>query len=164
MWVVLDVQPDLIGGELGVARALQATVHAQAEHNLVLLENHPLTPSLEDCVKMGAIYWFPEPQGSLYETVRSIPLVIRSHGGDCAHLSAWRLAECWRDDLQRYGKRLAGSKIYWRSRCPWCQTLVEDGVRHCACGRGFLRPQRTFHAQVRRADGEVEDWSRWTGM
>ncbi len=164
MWVVLDIQPDLIGGEVGVARALRATVHAQAEHNLVLLENHPFTPTLEQCAKMGAVYWFPEPQGSAYETVRSIPLIIQSHGGDCAHLSAWRLAEHWRDDLQKYGQRRAGCKVYWRSRCPWCRAFVEDGSRHCACGRAFLRPQRTFHALVRDAKGEVEDWSRWTGM
>lgn len=165
MWVVLDVQPNLIGGELGVARALAATVHAAAEHNLVLLENHPQTPSLDACVKQGSIWYFPEPQGSAYETVRSIPLMIQSHGGDCAHLSAWRLAELWREDLRNFGQRRATCKVYWRSRCPYCARIIPDGTRTCVhCRRSFLRPQRTFHAEVRRADGEVEDWSRWTGM
>lgn len=165
MWVVLDVQPNLIGGELGVARALAATVHAAAEHNLVLLENHPYTPTLDSCVKSGSIWYFAEPQGSAYETVRSIPLMIQSHGGDCAHLSAWRLAELWRDDLKNFGQRRSTCKVYWRSRCPHCARLIQDGVRMCPhCHRSFLRPKRTFHAEVRRADGEVEDWSRWTGM
>lgn len=167
MWVVLDVQPNLIGGEIGLARAFQATVHAAAEHNLVLLENHPNTPSLLQFVNESKVYYLPEPQGGAYETVRSIPLVIESHGGDCAHLSAWRLAELWRDDLRQFGQRRATCKVYWRNRCPWagCGQFLDDGVRRChRCGQRFLRPKRTYHAEVRRADGEVEDWSRWTGM
>jgi hypothetical protein len=165
MWVVLDVQPALIGGELGVARALAACVHAAAEHNLVLLENHPATPSLHECASNGTIVYKPEPQGNKYETVKSIPLMIFNHGGDCAHLSAWRLAELWRDDLRQLGQRRATCKVYWRSRCPYCRTLVNDRAKGCPhCFRTFLAPGRTFHAEVRRADGTVEDWSRLTGM
>lgn len=165
MLVVLDVQPALIGGEMGVARALAACVHAAAEHNLVLLENHPNTPSLYECAANGTVIYKSEPQGGKYETVKSIPLMIHNHGGDCAHLSAWRLAELWRDDLRRFGQRRATCKTYWRSRCPFCKDIVDDRARGCRrCGKGFPRPARTFHAEVRRADGEVEDWSRMTGM
>jgi hypothetical protein len=165
MWVVLDIQPQLIGGELGVARALAATVHAAAEHNLVLLENHPQTPTLFDCAQKGTIYYQDEPQGSAYETVRSIPLMIQLGGGDCAHLTAWRLAELWRDDLKKFRQRRANCKVYWRSHCPYCRGRVQDGAVWCAsCGRGFPRPARMFHAEVRRADGEVEDLSRMMGM
>jgi|GEM_PF-5381896 hypothetical protein len=165
MWVVLDVQPRLIGGELGVARALSATVHAAAEHNLVLLENHPQTPTIYDCARKGTVRYLSEPQGTLYETVKSIPLVIETGGGDCAHLSAWRLAELWQDDLRRHGQRRATCKVYWRSKCPLCGAIVKDGAFGCpACGRGFPRPSRVFHAEVRRSDGEVEDPSRMMGM
>ena len=165
MWVILDVQPSLIGGELGVARALAATVHAAAEHNLILLENHPQTPGLYELAKQGKLYYQTEPQGSLYETVRSIPLMIRSGGGDCAHLSAWRLAELWRDDLQKFRQRRATCKVYWRSKCPYCHQIIDDRAIRCEhCGRGFPRPSRVFHAEVRRADGEVEDPSRMMGM
>jgi hypothetical protein len=167
MWVVLDVQPALIGGEMGVARAFAATVHAAAEHNLILLENHPDTQSLRECVENGTIIYQNEKQAGLYETVKSIPLCILNHGGDCAHLSAWRLAECWRDDLRQFGKRLATCKVYWRSRCPrrQCQQVVDDRAHRCGrCGATFSRPKRTFHAEIRRADGEVEDWSRMAGM
>lgn len=165
MWVVLDVQPSLIGGELGVARALSACVHAAAEHNLILLENHPNTPTLEQCGLEGTIIYKPEPQGGKYETVKSIPLMIHNHGGDCAHLSAWRLAELWRDDLKKYGQRRATCKVYWRSRCPFCQALVDDRAQFCArCGKTFSKPARTYHAEARRADGQVEDWSRYLGM
>lgn len=165
MWVVLDIQPNMIGNERDVARALSATVHAQAEHNLVLLENHPQTPPLYDYAKAGTVRYLEEPQGGAYETVKSIPLIITAGGGDCAHLSAWRLAEHWRDDLKRYGRRIADCKVYWRCRCPRCGAQVRTADFHCkSCWNTFLRPKRTFHAQVRGADGEVEDPSRMTGM
>lgn len=179
MWVVLDVQPGLIGGELGVARALAATVHAAAEHNLVLLENHPHTPLLYDCAREGTVRYLSESEAPIasqipmvingnhepIETVLSIPLLIKSNGGDCAHLSAWRLAELWRDDLRRFRRRKARCKVYWRSKCPYCASIVQDGAFGCpTCGRGFPRPSRVFHAEVRRSDGEVEDPSRMMGM
>lgn len=179
MWVVLDVQPAMVGGDLGVARALAATVHAAAEHNLVLLENHPQTPRLYDCAKDGTVYYLAESEAPIasriatllgdgrepIETVLSIPQIIQSGGGDCAHLSAWRLAELWRDDLRQHGKRRARCKVYWRSKCPYCKGGVNDGAFGCSkCGRAFPRPSRVFHAEVRRADGNVEDPSRMMGM
>jgi hypothetical protein len=179
MWVVLDVQPALIGGELGVARALSATVHAAAEHNLVLLENHPQTPSLYDCARNGTVRYLSESDALVasqlplvingksepIESVLSIPIIIKSNGGDCAHLSAWRLAELWRDDLRKFRQRRATCKVYWRSKCPYCASIVQDGAFGCpSCGRGFPRPSRVFHAEVRRSDGEVEDPSRMMGM
>lgn len=167
MWVVLDVQPLLIGGDLGVARALSACVHAAAEHNLVLLEHHPETPALYDYAKQGRIRYLSEPQGSAYETVRSIPLIIQEGGGDCAHLSGWRLAELWRDDLRQQGRRIANCKVYCRHFCPdkRCKARVDPDDHYCRnCGKPFLRPSRMFHAEVRRADGDVEDPSRMMGM
>jgi hypothetical protein len=145
MWVVLDVQPALIGGELGVARALSATVHAAAEHNLVLLENHPQTPLMYDCARKGTVRYLSESdalvasqlplvingKGEPIESVLSIPIIIKSNGGDCAHLSAWRLAELWRDDLQKYRQRRATCKV----------PLLRD---HRARRRLWLPPLRSW--------------------
>jgi hypothetical protein len=160
MQVVLDVQPAHIGGELGVARALAACVHAAAEHNLVLLENHPQTPAL---YQSGARFQV-SPRG-IPERVQSIVQVSKDGGGDCADLCAWRLAELWRDDLKTQGKRVANCKVYWRDRCPHCRSEVTTPKGYCpTCSRPYLKPAREYHAEVRRADGTVEDPSRLLGM
>lgn len=164
MWVILDVQPSLIASDRDVARALSATVHAAAEHNLVLLENHPQTPRILDCARAGTLRYLSDLPG-MPERVRSIPLLIKAGGGDCAELSAWRVAELWQEDLSQRGQRIATCKVYWRCACPYCKGPVVTEEYHCKnCMRTFLKPKRTFHAEVRRSDGEVEDLSRLMGM
>lgn len=160
MWVMLDIQPDLLGDERLIARALAAGVHAQAEHNLAILECHPNTAPLYEHARAGTVRWQAEPQGDQYESIVSIPTIIRRGWGDCAHLAAWRVAECWRDD----GERVAHCKVYWRLFCPICRATVEMGQRVCASGHRFPRPNRMFHAEVRKRDGSVEDPSRLMGM
>lgn len=166
MLVVLDVQTDLIPSEYDVARCLAAMVHAAAEHNLVLLEHHPGTPRLLDT----ALRFVPEPSGQGFETIKSIPAVIRSGGGDCAHWAAWRLAENWFDELRSKGKRLSNCKVYWRNRCGNCNRVLEleKLIRNPRCPRcGVWLPgnvKREYHAELRNPDGTVEDTSRLLGM
>lgn len=59
--------------------------------------------------------------------------------GDCAHLTAWRLAELW-----IAGERRADVHVFWR--------------RLRKAGR------RVFHILIRRADGHIEDPSKILGM
>lgn len=162
MLVVLDVRTELISDEYDVARCLAAAVHAAAEHNLVLLEHHPETPRLLDT----ALRFVPEPAGQPFETIKSIPLVILANGGDCAHWAAWRLAENWRDELAKYGKRLSNCKVYWRDRCGSCNGIVNKPLWRCKrCGRSLLgNVKREYHAELRNPDGSVEDTSRLLGM
>jgi len=163
MLVVLDVQTQLIPSQYDVARCLSAMVHAAAEHNLVLLEHHPETPRLLDT----ALRFVPEPPSQGYETIKSIPLVIRANGGDCAHWAAWRLAENWRDELATHGKRLSNCKVYWRDRCGRCNRVITANEPTCLrCGLPLSAGniKREYHAELRNADGTVEDTSRLLGM
>jgi hypothetical protein len=161
--VVLDVRTEMIGDEYDVARCLAAIVHAAAEHNLVLLEHHPNTPRLLDT----ALRFVPEPSTQGFETIKSIPAVIESGGGDCAHWTAWRLAENWRDELRKYGKRYSNCKVYWRDHCARCNQIVDPKLTwHCPrCGQPLLgNVRREYHGQLRNRDGTVEDTSRLLGM
>lgn len=162
MLVVLDVRTEMIPRELDVARCLAAYVHAAAEHNLVLLEHHPETPRL----LTTALRFVSEPAGQPFETIKSIPLVIRANGGDCAHWAAWRLAENWFDELKQFGKKLSNCKVYWRDRCSRCNQIVNTPIWQCPrCGLylpGNIK--REYHAEVRNPDGTVEDTSRLLGM
>ncbi len=65
------------------------------------------------------------------------PTAFRRGWGHCAHLACWRVAE-----LQEQGEQA---------------TVSLTGVV-------FPIPGRTFHVQVRREDGSIEDPSRMLGM
>ena len=165
MLVVLDVRTEMIPTQYDIARVLAAYTHAAAEHNLVLLEHHPHTPRLLDT----ALRFVSEPSGQPYETIKSIPLVIKANGGDCAHWAAWRLAENWRDEMAKHGKRLSNAKVYWRDRCGRCNAIVNShqiSDTHCLrCGSSLFRNiRREYHAEIRNPDGSVEDTSRLLGM
>jgi hypothetical protein len=160
--VVLDVQTQMISNQRDVARCLAAYVHAAAEHNLVLLEHHPSTPRLLDT----GLRFKSEPADQPYETIKSIPLVIQDNGGDCAMWAAWRLAENWRDELAKLGRRYSRCKVYWRERCRRCNQIAtpEDWICH-RCGAGLIgQTTREYHAELRDKDGQVEDTSRLLGM
>ncbi len=162
MWVVLDVQTAMIPNQRDVARCLAAYTHAAAEHNLVLLEHHPNTPRL----LTTALRFRPEPPDQPYESIKSIPLVIRQNGGDCAMWAAWRLAENWRDELAQFGQRYSRCKIYWRDRCKRCNQIVQPENWQCPrCGQWLVgQTKREYHAEVRDKNGQVEDTSRLLGM
>ena len=162
MLVVLDVQTHMIPNRRDVARCLAAYVHAAAEHNLVLLEHHPETPSLFDT----NLRFVPEPVEQPYETIKSIPLVILSNGGDCAHWAAWRLAENWRSELKSDGRRISNAKIYWRDHCKACNSIARETDWTCArCGANLVgNVKREYHAEIRGPNGIVEDPSRLLGM
>ena len=162
MLVVLDVRTEMIPVKRDVARCLAAYVHAAAEHNLVLLEHHPNTPHLLDT----PLRFVPEPPDQGYETIKSIPLVIQANGGDCAMWAAWRIAENWRDELAKYGKRYTNCKVYWRDRCPHCGTIAQETDWRCTrCGTYLVgNTAREYHAEIRDKDGKVEDTSRLLGM
>lgn len=78
----------------------------------------------------------PEPPYD-YDMVPDIITMLRQSWGDCAPLAAARAGE-----LRAKGETKAGIKVYWR---PGGRTLA-------------------YHAQVRRADGRVEDIARRMGM
>lgn len=162
MLVVLDVQTRMIRDQRDVARCLSAYVHAAAEHNLVLLEHHPNTPRL----LTTALRFRAEPADQPYETIKSIPLVIRDNGGDCAHWAAWRLAENWLDELKEFGRRWSNCKVYWRDRCGRCNQIVQEQDWTCPRCRQWLlgATKREYHAEVRDKNGQVEDTSRLLGM
>lgn len=162
MLVVLDVQTQMIPNRRDVARCLAALVHAAAEHNLVLLEHHPGTPRLLDT----PLRFVAEPSTQLYETIKSIPEVIKANGGDCAMWAAWRIAENWRDELRQFGHRYSRCKVYWRDRCPRCNNIALDQDWKCSrCGTNLVgTTRREYHAEIRDKNGEVEDTSRLLGM
>lgn len=162
MLVVLDVQTQMIPNRRDVARCLAAYVHAAAEHNLVLLEHHPDTPLLLNT----PLRFVAEPSTQPYETIKSIPLVIQANGGDCAMWAAWRIAENWRDELRKFGRRYSNCKVYWRDRCPHCNAIALDVDWACRrCGVNLVgTTRREYHAEIRDKDGVVEDTSRLLGM
>jgi len=71
-----------------------------------------------------------------HEEFADVLTVLRRGWGDCDDLVAWRVAE-----LQAKGEK-AQVRIYWRVK------------------NGSIR----MHAQVRRANGRIEDPSRYLGM
>lgn len=80
-----------------------------------------------------------QPEPGPHEEFADVITVLRRGWGDCDDLVAWRVAE-----LQEAGEA-ADVRIYWRKpKTPG----------------GEIR----MHAQVRRANGKIEDPSRFLGM
>ena len=93
----------------------------------------------------SGVLFKPEKPG--VESFADALTVYRRGHGDCAHLSAWRVAE-----LQEalYQAKKAG-KVRGRVRWPDL--------------RLYMRPRRRMvHVQVRHSDGRIEDPSRFLGM
>lgn len=177
---IIDIQTRMItrkdadSNALDVARVLQALVHAQAEHNLVLLEHHP---GIQPLYKSGVRY-IADPTAWTYQFVQSIPLVARQGGSDCKNLVAWELAFKWRDELQPpptgFGQRMSRCKIYWRVVPPG-KLIHQLPPEILAQAQGPILAGRVFHAELRSPDqpypigystpdGIVDDPSRMLGM
>lgn len=85
----------------------------------------------------------PKPGRPRIQEMVDLRTVLARGGGDCKHLTAWRVAE-----LRESGEDpKADIKIYWRMKRL----------------KGRLRLSM-YHAEVRRSDGSVEDVSRYLGM
>lgn len=189
--VVLDLRADQVQSKADpddnnydFARCLAAAVHAQAEHNLVILEHHPdIRPLYET-----GLHYVIEPGQPM--VLKSLITVAEDGGSDCKNLVAWRLAERWRDELKPppvgYGRRMSSCKVYWRTPirviginepqprpmpCPVCGQMMRVTYRALAPGTPIIN--RNFHAEMRlpellpdgtRNPETVEDTSRYLGM
>jgi hypothetical protein len=76
------------------------------------------------------------------EEFADILTVLRRGWGDCDDLCAWRVAE-----LRESGEPDADIRVYWRP-VAWKQP----------------KKPMLMHVQVRRADGSIEDPSRFLGL
>lgn len=85
----------------------------------------------------SGVEWRPEAWAGQFEEFADAATVMQRGFGDCDDLCAWRVAE-----LHEQGETKARFRIYGR-RGP----------------RGW-----SMHVQVRRANGEIEDPSRFLGM
>lgn len=130
MLVCLDLQsPELRHSCELFARAVRAALETVALVNYAFLTQHECPPLLDSDVVYGE-----EPPG--VEEFVDVP-VVRSRGwGDCAHLSAWRVAEL------RISGEPAAFAIEW----------VDEPHG------------RVFHVMVRRGNGDIEDTSALLGM
>lgn len=99
-------------------------------------------PALYDATKRELVRFKPEPAGQRFEEFADVLTVLRRGYGDCDDLVAWRVAELIEGNGVR--RENATIRIYWRRREPG-------------------QPLK-MHAQVRRADGRIEDPSRFLGM
>lgn len=105
--------------------------------NVAYLLDHPETPRLYQ----AGVRYVPEPDGR--DEWQDIADTIERRNGDCEDLACWRIAEL----RVRDGERSARSYIT---------------VAPLPDSQGRL--VTTYHIQVRRADGRVEDPSRLLGM
>ena len=80
-----------------------------------------------------------EPWAGRWDEFADALTCMKRGWGDCEDLVAWRVAE-----LQEAGELAANVKIYWRE--------LPNGEADI------------YHAEVRRADGRVEDPARERGM
>src|SRR5512138_50837 len=135
MLVLLDVQTGALD-DRGVAESFRGLVNAMAEQNRLLLRKLGL-PKLYD----SGVLFRNEPWATRLETLTTAPACMNRGWGDCAHLSAWRIAELREEGID------AGAKIYWRVH-----------------RRPNGRTARLYHVEVRLPDGSVEDPSRYLGM
>lgn len=108
----------------------------RALHSLVMVNHKELLRRSYPPLYQADVWFEEEPRGT--ETFRDVTNVYRRGRGDCAHLAAWRCAEL----------RAVGEEA--RLRVKWAAPR--------------WRRRRTFHVQVRRASGRIEDPARRLGM
>jgi len=113
----------------------------------IALENSFLIPRLKLPRLYGSrIIFRQEPYAGKLEEIADAKTVAARGWGDCDDLNPYRLGELW-----AAGESRAGIKVYFR-----------DHERRRPSGE--LRLLRLYHVEVRRADGSVEDPSRYLGM
>jgi hypothetical protein len=116
---------------------LEYLLNALAAANVHYLRHFPHTPALY----ASGVRYLQEPDGR--DEWQDIPDTIERRSGDCEDLAAWRMAEI----RVREGDRLS----------RWHITV--DELRDT---RGH--PVTTYHIQIRRPNGQIEDPSRRLGM
>lgn len=103
----------------------------------------------------SGIVYCREPWAGRIEEFADCATVLRRGWGDCDDLCAYRLAE-----LQEGGERAArpcSRHVIAVTSCKYC--LPGCDVRVYGRGRG-----KPMHVEVRRANGDIEDPSRFLGL
>ena len=118
------------------ARGLYAALAALVALDRVYLQAHPRTPALYE----SGVRYLRDAEHATQGTPDAelwltIPDCLRAGGADCKVLSAWRVAE-----------------------------LLEGGERARPHVRAPRAGSGTWHVQVKRGDGSIEDPSRLLGM
>lgn len=121
-----------------LAELAQIFLRAVVASNRVLIRERKARGRPIPALYSARIRYKREPWDNV-EEFADILTVLRRGWGDCDDLGAWRVAE-----LQEAGEEGADIRVYWREKIPG-------------------RP-RTMHVQVRRADGTIEDPSRYLGL
>ena len=122
------------GYKLGV---LEHLLEALTAANVAYLLIHPHTPNLYE----SGVRYEQEPDGR--DDWQDIPDTIARRNGDCEDLASWRMAEL---------------RVRWRDTKSTWHITVDDIPNHA----GEL--VTTYHIQIRRPDGRIEDPSRQLGM
>jgi hypothetical protein len=142
--------------ELGNA-LLETTV----ANNVELLQRYPEIPPLycsgvrfrDEPWAMGETRL---PGGGLEQFTHCLDLLGRGWG-DCAQLCSWRVGELraggWRTPDAPQGER-ATLHYYCRARCPLCGPDVD------CLNYDHPKRRRSFHVEMRRANGDIEDPSQ----
>ena len=116
---------------------LEKLLEALSLANAAYLLTFPHTPNLYE----SGVRYEQEPDGR--DDWQDIPDTLQRRTGDCEDLACWRMAEL---------------RVRWGDRHSTWHVTVEDIPNRA----GQL--VTTYHIQIRRADGHIEDPSRKLGM
>lgn len=155
MLVVIPVVPAALRRVEDRAGLLRMLLEASILQNRSLLRQGLIRPSLYESIESGDVQFRNEPWAPAFDEFATGDLVYKRGWADCDDVAALRIAE-----LREAGEQAAGAKIYWREFCKRCDRKLKNPRDRC-CGEGR---SRVLHAQVRRADGSVEDPARYLGM
>ena len=148
MKIVMGIDTSLITDPLRVAELASHLLDVVVEVNREYMRRFRgrIPPLLRSGVK-----WRQEPWAGAFEEFADCLTVLQRMWGDCDDVSPYRIAE-----LQEFMGEPASHSIYYR----------ENARRpHFIGGAIVLPPQTyTYHVQVRRGDGAIEDVSRLLGM
>jgi hypothetical protein len=117
-----------------IARSARAFLYATALVNKYYVELGLLPP-----LERAGVRFRNEPWRGKFEEFADGLTVLKRGWGDCDDLIPYVLGWLW-----AHGERGARIRIYWR------------------INRRTKTPK--FHVELRRADGRIEDWSRYLGM
>jgi len=134
VWIVGNINTRAIREPLVLAALARGFLRSSVLVNRAIMQRWDIPPLYEAGVQFGREPW----HGKGVEEFADCLTVYQRGWGDCDDLAPYRVAE-----LQEQGER-ADFRIYWRFN-----------------RRGHLE---VFHIQVRRANGWIEDPSRYLGM
>lgn len=143
-----------------LARLGNALLETTVENNCELLQRYAEIPPLFcSGVRFREEPWAIGPNrlpGGLEQFTHVLELLDRGWG-DCAQLCSWRCAELrtggWRTPDAPKGEQ-ATLRYFIRPRCPKCGPKVDcTELTH-------PNRSRSYHVEMRRADGRIEDPSQ----